>query len=68
VLLATRAALDGDDVVTALEEQDADRVLERLRAVGADALVRTRQWFTSFGCCAVKDPLHDLQGMGILLD
>jgi len=60
VLLATRAALDGDDVVAVLEEQDRAAVVARVKEVGDDALVRTRRWFTSFGCCGVHDPLEEL--------
>jgi hypothetical protein len=60
VLLATRAALDGDDVVATLEEQDRDVVASRVREVGSETLARTRRWFTSFGCCGVLDPLEEL--------
>jgi len=60
VLVATRAALDGDDVVSALEERDAAAVLARLDVLGEETVTRTRAWFTSFGCCGVQDPLEDL--------
>jgi hypothetical protein len=60
LLLATRAALDGDDVVATLEEQDRDVVATRAREVGSETLTRTRRWFTSFGCCGVLDPLEEL--------
>ena len=66
VLLATRAALDGDDVVSALEEQDRSAVVARVRDVGSDSLVRARRWFTSFGCCGVQDPLADLVDLGLV--
>ena len=66
VLLATRAALDGEDVVGALDEQDAAAVVARLREVGGDALVRSRRWFTSFGCCGVTDPFDDLVVLGLV--
>jgi hypothetical protein len=66
VLLATRAALDGDDVTAALAEQDPDAMVARLAATGTDALVRTRRWFTSFGCCGVRDPYDDLVALSLV--
>jgi hypothetical protein len=66
VLLAVRATLDGDDVVAALEERDPEVVVDRLREVGSDALVRARRWFTSFGCCGVTDPFDDLVALGLV--
>jgi hypothetical protein len=60
VLLAVRAALDGDDVAAVLEERDAGVLVGRLHAVGSESLVRARRWFTSFGCCGVTDPYDDL--------
>ena len=66
VLLATRASLDGEDVVEVLGETDPEALLHRLDAVGDDALVRTRRWFTSFGCCGVEDPRDDLVQLGLL--
>ncbi|MDX6325310.1 MAG: hypothetical protein QOK15_1664 [Nocardioidaceae bacterium] len=65
VLLATRAALDGDDVTAVLAEPAREVLMERLRAVGSEALVRTRRWFTSFGCCDVTDPVNDLRNLGL---
>ncbi len=68
VLLATRAALDGDDVAAALAEQDADTVVARLTDVGSEGLVRARRWFTSFGCCGVRDPYDDLVSLSLVSD
>jgi len=67
VLLATRAALDGDDPVTSLEEVDRDAVLSTLQRIGPDRLARARRWFTSFGCCEVLDPLRELEGLGLVV-
>ncbi len=66
VLLATRASLDGEDVAPVLETTDPETMLARLHHVGDDALVRTRRWFTSFGCCGVEDPYDDLVRLGVL--
>jgi hypothetical protein len=66
VLLATRAALDGDDVTAALAEQDPQAVVRRLTEAGSDGLVRARRWFTSFGCCGVRDPYDDLVALSLV--
>jgi hypothetical protein len=66
VLLATRASLDGQDAVAALTETDRVAVLARVEEVGADALVRARRWFASFGCCGVQDPYQDLVDLGLV--
>ena len=66
VLLATRAALDGDDVAGALAEQGSRVVVSRLGEAGSDALVRARRWFTSFGCCGVRDPYDDLVALSLV--
>ncbi len=66
VLLATRASLDGEDSAAVLAQSDADALLARLDDLGHDALLRTRRWFTSFGCCGVEDPYGDLVDLGLL--
>ena len=64
VLAATRTALDGGDVVAALAEEDGTALVAALP--DADALARTRRWFTSFGCCEVREPLEDLVDLGLV--
>ena len=66
ILLATRAALDGEDVVASLQLQDRSAVVERLRQTGGDGLTRARRWFTSFGCCELCDPLEELVELGLV--
>jgi hypothetical protein len=66
VLLATRAALDGADVVAVLEERDGGALLRLAGGSGAEALARTRRWFTSFGCCDACDVLEDLLDLGVV--
>ena len=60
VLLATRASLDGDDVAATLAETDGAALADQVRRLGPDGVLRTRRWFTSFGCCGVEDPWDDL--------
>jgi hypothetical protein len=45
--------------------RDADVVATRVRELGADGVVRTRRWFTSFGCCGVEDPWADLVALDL---
>jgi hypothetical protein len=66
VLLATRAALDGEDVTGALAERDPAVVVSRLEETGSDGLLRARRWFTSFGCCGVRDPYDDLVSLALV--
>lgn len=65
VLLATRAALDGEDAVAALEEPGPAAVVAGLDRVGPEGLERARRWFRSFGCCGVLDPWEDLVALGL---
>ena len=60
------ASLDGDDPATVLADHDPVAVLDRVGAVGPDALARARRWFVSFGCCGVEDPYHDLVDLGLV--
>lgn len=61
VLAATRACLDGGDVVEAL-----GRTRDVLGGLDDDALGRTRRWFTAFGSCSVLEPHDDLVELGLL--
>lgn len=61
ILAATRACLDGGDVVEALT-----RSTDVLAGLDADALLRTRRWFTAFGSCSVLEPHEDLVELGLL--
>ena len=59
ILAATAAAFDGaprDDVVALLESA----------VPPSGDLASARRWFTSFGCCAVEDPLEDLVELGLV--
>jgi len=72
LLLATAATWDGadrDEVVHVLEERDPAPLAERAAgspAGGTSPLATGRRWFTSFGCCAVDEPLADLLALGLL--
>ena len=64
VLAATRTALDGGDSAAVLAEEDGTALVAALPDL--DALARTRRWFTSFGCCEVREPLDDLVALGLI--
>jgi hypothetical protein len=63
VLLATRASLDGGDVVAALTETDPGAIATAVKDADLEG---ARRWFTSFGSCSVLEPHHDLSEMGLL--
>src|SRR5699024_7022275 len=69
VLLATHNALLGEraeDLVAVLDERGGAAVADRLRALDADAVVRLRAQYRSFGTCSIDEPLADLVGLGLL--
>lgn len=69
VLLATRAAFDGearDAVTELLEERDGSALVTRFHEHGEDAVGRARRWFTSYGSCSISEPLDDLMSLGLL--
>ena len=69
VLLATRAALDGqaaEDVVRLLETTQTPAVHSAVDEAGEDALVSARRWFVSVGSCSVHEALDDLVTLGLV--
>jgi hypothetical protein len=69
VLVATRAALDGQDadqVAQLLEERDADALVGVVSGWSEDDVLQVRQAFRSFGCCGVTDPTNELMALGLL--
>ncbi len=68
ILLAVRAALDGDDPVTLLTEPDAGRLATRAREVGLDALERARRWCTAVACRDVDGAARQVRSLGLLED
>ncbi|RNI23236.1 hypothetical protein [Flexivirga caeni] len=66
VLLATHAALTGGDVSAPLDGRDADAASASLTAMTETDAGSVRNFFTSFGCCDVLDPVHDLSALGLI--
>jgi hypothetical protein len=66
VLLATRQAFDGAtqaEVATLLADHYPNDLVALART---SDLVGARRWFTSFGCCEVREPLEDLAALGLV--
>jgi hypothetical protein len=63
VLAATRASLDGGNPEDMLALTDAETLLSGL---DAEALERTRRWFTGFGSCDILEPHNDLVELGLI--
>jgi hypothetical protein len=69
VLAAVAAAQAGADafvLVGLLAERDERVLVERLRALDADAAHRLRATFCSFGTCSIAEPLDDLLALGLV--
>jgi hypothetical protein len=66
VLLATHAALSGEDVAATLAERDGALLAKRLRALADTAVARARRSFCSFGTCSIDEPLADLRALELL--
>ena len=70
VLLATRQAFDGAtqaEVATLLADTYPNDLVALARtAQQSGDLAGARRWFTSFGCCEVREPLDDLVGLGLI--
>jgi hypothetical protein len=68
VLVATADALareDFDVVVASLAERDVDRLVERVLSWSELDCLAVRGSFRSFGCCAVTEPIDELDGLGL---
>lgn len=69
VLLATEAALQGagsEELVSLLAERSGEAIADKVRAVGQDRLVVTRENFQSFGTCSISDPVRDMVALGLV--
>jgi hypothetical protein len=63
VLAATRACLDGGSTEDALAMTEST---DLVGALDAEALERTRRWFTGFGSCSILEPHDDLVELGLI--
>jgi hypothetical protein len=68
VMVATADALareDLDVVVASLAERDVDRLVERVLSWSELDCLAVRGSFRSFGCCAVTEPIDELDALGL---
>lgn len=66
ILLAVHAALSGGDVAGQLSNRDPQTTRKAVCALTEADAMTARNVFTSFGCCDVLDPIHDLAGLGLI--
>ncbi|WP_344126421.1 hypothetical protein [Saccharopolyspora halophila] len=66
LLVATARSLSGKDVRAALESTDGAALAEEARALSDDAANAVRDVFSSYGACSLKDPVAELEGLGLL--
>jgi len=68
VLVATADALareDLDVVISSLAERDVDRLVDRVLSWSELDCLAVRGSFRSFGCCAVTEPIDELDKLGL---
>ncbi|MEP6761812.1 MAG: hypothetical protein ABJA93_10680, partial [Sporichthyaceae bacterium] len=71
VMVGTADALareDLDIVVASLAERDVSRLVERVRSWSELDCLAIRGSFRSFGCCAVTEPILELDALGLFGD
>lgn len=69
VLLATRAALDSEEVgrvAELLATGQPSQVTAAMRGQSPESLVSARRWFRSFGSCSIIEPCDDLVALGLM--
>lgn len=66
LLVATARSLSGRDVRGALASTDGPALAEEVRSLSEDAAKAVRDVFASFGSRSLRDPVQDLEGLGLL--
>ncbi|MER7010557.1 hypothetical protein ABT324_03900 [Saccharopolyspora sp. NPDC000359] len=66
LLVATARSLSGKDVREALASTDGAALAAEARALSDDAANAVRDVFASYGARSLKDPVVDLEGLGLL--
>lgn len=66
LLVATARSLSGNDVRAALASTDGAALADEARALSDDAANVVRGVFASYGSCSLKNPVAELEGLGLL--
>src|SRR5437868_74046 len=66
LVLATCAAVSGDDPVTVLKLLDVGELVRLAHAVPDGIAQKARNLFVSYGSCSTSTPLEDLQALGLI--
>jgi hypothetical protein len=66
LLVATARSLSGNDVRAALASTDGAALADEASALSDDAANVVRGVFASYGSCSLKNPVAELEGLGLL--
>lgn len=66
LLVATARSLSGQDVRAALASTDREALADEARSLSDDAATAVRDVFASYGSCSLKEPVTDLEELGLL--
>jgi hypothetical protein len=66
LLVAAARSLSGKDVREALASTDGTALAEEARSLSDDAASAVRDVFSSYGSISLKDPVAELEGLGLL--
>lgn len=66
LLVATARAISGRDVREALGNEDGKVLAEEAAAMSDPAAKAVRGVFASYGSCSLREPVDDLEGLGLL--
>jgi hypothetical protein len=66
LLVATHAALRGDDVEAALAVTSAALLAERVQSIGDTEAATVRAALTAIGSCSISEPWEDLVALGLV--
>lgn len=69
ILAATGAAAQGanePEIASVLGVRSGPRLVDTLRGLTPDAIIRTRRAFTAYGTCSIAEPLAELIRLGVV--
>ena len=66
LLVAVSRALTGQDVVGALQSTDGAALVAETAGLAEPAARAVRRVFASYGSCSLREPVRDLEALGML--